>query len=1137
MGNAKAEVDRGRARVKEYVDALPEDLKSVGAEAASNIQSQFDSLESDIQAKQHALVDDLKSKYEASLKEIDDRIEELKAANASLVSKIAKAIADVAKWILRQVVNILKPPLSLIPGIGSKVGDFLDAFIDDPGGIMKTLFKGLGEGFKNFGKNIMKHMINGFFEWLLGSGIQIKFPDKFDLQGVIDILMQILGISKDAIFDLAASLLPDWAVEFLKMIMEKGVGALSNMMDTLKDLGVPEYVIGFFKAIAEFPKKGILALWDFIKTIFSSLKGDFIKTVITQLVIPEVVIAGIQWLIGLLNPVGGIFKIVKAIVDIIIFLIDNRDMIAQVLMAVADSFSALLTKSWAPIALAVEFALAKIIPLALGLMISLLGLGGIPKKIGKVVEKLRKPVDKGLAKVLEKIGFLLDPVGTIQGGVSGMRDRAASKKNKKKGGKDSDRDDDDDKTTTTKAKDTNTSTKDKSQPADTSTTKKPSKTDAQDAASGKKTQDKSGKKKDDDDKKKKDDDDDKKKKDDDDTKKRLTAAMNSVDRIAEAKKDPSAVKKELTGVKKKNDLDSLTLKEKGKERYQVIGKAKATASSSKKKVQRKKAKGSWTDENNQISVKKRLKASKSKGGSFTVDAKLEEKDAVLKKVEKTLKRYIKLNARTDIVEKHLTRLKGQYKLKTLKLVKLMPDGSVYKILGEVSKGKSAQRQPAPGPASVPWVQPGVEDAIQRAEGHGQAIAPHVRMPLEDSFGMDFSPVRIHTDNEGDRLSRSLQANAFTTGQDIFFRQGAYAPETPGGKHLLAHELTHVVQQSGEQPAVMPSRIQRQAATPPPIQRSPHLWIQREEAEDSSDAGSGISGGAIAGGVAMAAGGMAVSAGTSIAADMAVDAAASKLMPGAKIKSRISSDKTNLTMDVKVKKRDIDFDKDKEAQFEDEEPEEDGLPTSIVNDIVRVIQDIVNQNPDPDVVARKLNKVRVMFEMQVVKLVRYAEVGQSFEYTVKINGRAKFLRASKIASFLKRLGAGKRGATAPPEEDTDSPKDKQTVDSPPTDKAPTSPDKSVDKPKANTSEPKSASKDTEQPPESAKTTPDAVGTDPEPIGQSPKVKPLSTAKKGKSKAKLEQAQEREMKAQSKVRRIDAETVDVIIRANPQPQSRE
>jgi hypothetical protein len=90
----------------------------------------------------------------------------------------------------------------------------------------------------------------------------------------------------------------------------------------------------------------------------------------------------------------------------------------------------------------------------------------------------------------------------------------------------------------------------------------------------------------------------------------------------------------------------------------------------------------------------------------------------------------------------------------------------------------------------------VERAIEGARGGGQGLDHKVRDRMEPSFGADFSGVRVHTDTRADSLSRSLSAMAFTTGQDIFFRQGAYNPGTSSGRELLAHELTHVVQQNG-----------------------------------------------------------------------------------------------------------------------------------------------------------------------------------------------------------------------------------------------------------------------------------------------------------------------------------------------------
>jgi Domain of unknown function (DUF4157) len=92
--------------------------------------------------------------------------------------------------------------------------------------------------------------------------------------------------------------------------------------------------------------------------------------------------------------------------------------------------------------------------------------------------------------------------------------------------------------------------------------------------------------------------------------------------------------------------------------------------------------------------------------------------------------------------------------------------------------------------------PEVEDSIHRSRGGGQALDEKVRDQMESAIGADFSGVRVHSDPQADSLSRSVNARAFTVGQDVYFRQGAYEPGSSRGRELLAHELTHVVQQSG-----------------------------------------------------------------------------------------------------------------------------------------------------------------------------------------------------------------------------------------------------------------------------------------------------------------------------------------------------
>ncbi|WP_017324845.1 DUF4157 domain-containing protein [Synechococcus sp. PCC 7336] len=91
--------------------------------------------------------------------------------------------------------------------------------------------------------------------------------------------------------------------------------------------------------------------------------------------------------------------------------------------------------------------------------------------------------------------------------------------------------------------------------------------------------------------------------------------------------------------------------------------------------------------------------------------------------------------------------------------------------------------------------PDLERSIHRERGRGELLSDTIRQPMEQAFGADFSGVRIHADGRSDQLNQSMQARAFTTGQDVFFRQGDYQPENRGGQELIAHELTHVVQQN------------------------------------------------------------------------------------------------------------------------------------------------------------------------------------------------------------------------------------------------------------------------------------------------------------------------------------------------------
>ncbi|MBM3235926.1 DUF4157 domain-containing protein [Candidatus Poribacteria bacterium] len=113
---------------------------------------------------------------------------------------------------------------------------------------------------------------------------------------------------------------------------------------------------------------------------------------------------------------------------------------------------------------------------------------------------------------------------------------------------------------------------------------------------------------------------------------------------------------------------------------------------------------------------------------------------------------------------------------------------------EEEKEETLQAEEIPGQPSN--VTPDLEARINTIRGGGQPLPESVRAFFEPRLGYDFSQVRVHTNSQAAETAQAVNAHAFTTGSNIVFGAGQYAPETTEGKWLLAHELTHVVQQGG-----------------------------------------------------------------------------------------------------------------------------------------------------------------------------------------------------------------------------------------------------------------------------------------------------------------------------------------------------
>jgi Domain of unknown function (DUF4157) len=113
-------------------------------------------------------------------------------------------------------------------------------------------------------------------------------------------------------------------------------------------------------------------------------------------------------------------------------------------------------------------------------------------------------------------------------------------------------------------------------------------------------------------------------------------------------------------------------------------------------------------------------------------------------------------------------------------------------LAEEPKKEEVQMKPE---ASTQTANSSFSFRLQNSKGRGNPLPSKILAEMESAFSKDFSDVHIHTDQEAVQMSRELKAQAFTHGKNIYFNQGKFDPDSVTGKHLLAHELTHVVQQN------------------------------------------------------------------------------------------------------------------------------------------------------------------------------------------------------------------------------------------------------------------------------------------------------------------------------------------------------
>ncbi|MEU3654797.1 hypothetical protein AB0E67_18660 [Streptomyces sp. NPDC032161] len=398
LGRAKTRIAKGRAELKAEVDKLPADLRQFGQDAAKDFADKFDDLESTVNEKSQQLVQDLANKYTAALNKIDEEIKKLQEANKGLIDKAKDAIVGVLKTI-----NELK---NLLLGILAKAASAIMKIIKDPIGFLGNLVRAVGAGLQLFITNIADHLKTGLVSWLLGTAVKagLELPARFDLKGIIQLIGSLLGLT--------------WA----------------NIRARITRKGVPDQALSTVESSVPVAKKlaaeGPAGAVKEIQAEAGDLKATILQK-LTSYLIPTVLIAGITWIISLLNPASAFVRAVKGIIDIVTFVVNQGSQIVEFVNAVLDAVIAIANGGSAGVPKMVEAALAASVPLLIGFLASLLGIGSLANKVKSVFHAVSRPVNRAIDKI---VGFIVRAAKKLWNKFKGKRkkDPEAEKKNQEK---------------------------------------------------------------------------------------------------------------------------------------------------------------------------------------------------------------------------------------------------------------------------------------------------------------------------------------------------------------------------------------------------------------------------------------------------------------------------------------------------------------------------------------------------------------------------------------------------------------------------------------------------------------------------------------------------------------------------------
>jgi hypothetical protein len=255
--------------------------------------------------------------------------------------------------------------------------DTFMTIISDPVAFLGHLINAVVAGFRRFGQNIRQHLIAGLTGWLFGAlqGAGLQLPERWDLRGIISLVLQILGLTYQRI-----------RPRLVRLLGERTVGILERTFEVVRLLVT----------------EGPAAIWQRIAEYAGNLR-DRVMEGIRNWIITRVVMAAITRLATMFNPVGAVVQAILAIYNTVMFFIERINQIMALVESVTNSIAEIASGNIAAAANYVEQTMGRTLPLIISFLARLLGLGGISNTIRRIIGRIRRPIDRAIDRVVRWI--------------------------------------------------------------------------------------------------------------------------------------------------------------------------------------------------------------------------------------------------------------------------------------------------------------------------------------------------------------------------------------------------------------------------------------------------------------------------------------------------------------------------------------------------------------------------------------------------------------------------------------------------------------------------------------------------------------------------------------------------------------